>query len=108
VLFGTYRVLVDLGLGFGYHAKWLRQNATYLFGVDIFRAPLDVAKTKDVFDDLVVADALHLPFRREKRDRVTLIDLIEHLPKEEGSQLPRMLEPPVFVSTTNSKVSNRH
>jgi 2-polyprenyl-3-methyl-5-hydroxy-6-metoxy-1,4-benzoquinol methylase len=107
VLTGTYPTLVDLGSGFGYYSEALRKHADYLVGLDAFVPALRMAKGRKVYDDLIRADILHLPFRSKRIDCITLFDVIEHLSKNNGRRLLESLEPSVFLSTPNSDLSNR-
>jgi 2-polyprenyl-3-methyl-5-hydroxy-6-metoxy-1,4-benzoquinol methylase len=106
LLFGVYPTLVDLGSGFGYYGDELRKHAGYLVGLDLFLPSLNVAKDRRVFDDLVCADILNLPFLMDKVDCVTLFDVIEHLRKPSGRELLSSFPSSVFISTPNSEFSN--
>jgi 2-polyprenyl-3-methyl-5-hydroxy-6-metoxy-1,4-benzoquinol methylase len=106
-LIGSYRTLADLGAGFGHYAETLREHADYLVGLDAFVPALQMAKRKKVFHDLIRADILHLPLHSQSVNCVTLLDVIEHLSKNDGEKLLASLEPSVFVSTPCFHFSNK-
>jgi len=91
---GTISVL-DAGCGkgiWGYMLRALRENITYLCGADITTPYLNFVKEKKIYDDLVLCDVTHLPFRDKSFDVVLMAEVLEHLKKEQGFATIRELE----------------
>ena len=46
-----------------------------------------LGKRHRVYNDIILADARHLPFRRKSFDVILAAELVEHLEKKEGKYL---------------------
>ncbi len=88
--------LLDLGCGFGFHIPFPR--ADYKIGLDIHEPSLKHAKKR--YDDVILADVRTLPIRLESVDRVSLMEVIEHLDKDCGENLLSYLSRSVVLLTT--------
>lgn len=79
--------------------------ASYLVGIDIWKPYLAELKAQRIYDDLVLADAVNLPFNERSFDVVIACEIIEHLPKERGSTMlincERVARGKVVISTPN-------
>lgn len=90
--------ILDCGCGFGRNAHMIRsfvdQNSheIYLIGCDIFKEYLVQTKNYNPYDDLVLCDIKHLPFRFEVFDYIIASEVIEHLEKQTGLSLLKNLE----------------
>jgi 2-polyprenyl-3-methyl-5-hydroxy-6-metoxy-1,4-benzoquinol methylase len=82
------KTLIDLGCGFGRWGHLLRSEvdkhtqSTYMIGCDIYRPCLEETRKYNPYDDLVVCDLKHLPFRERVFDIALALEVIEHLPKK--------------------------
>jgi ubiquinone/menaquinone biosynthesis C-methylase UbiE len=87
--------VIDLGCGkgiWGYLFCASRENMTYLCGVDITPTYLKFVKERNVYDDLILCDCTHLPFRDRSFDLVLLSEVLEHLEKKQGYAVLKQLE----------------
>lgn len=96
--------ILDVGCGkgkMGYSIKvdWWYSSAAgiglslkYLVGADIFRPYIKFCKEHRIYDDLILCDATHLPFRKKVFDVILACEVIEHLEKERGYALIREIE----------------
>jgi len=88
--------ILDLGCGFGFHIPFPR--AEYKVGVDIHEYSLKEAKKR--FDDVILADVRKLPVRLKYFKRITLMEVLEHLERDEGEELLQRLSGCDVVLTT--------
>ena len=88
--------LLDLGCGFGFHISFPR--ADYKIGLDVHEPSLRYAKER--YDDVILADIRTLPLQLQLIDRISLMEVIEHLDKESGENLLRhLLQSNVLLTT---------
>ena len=108
-------VILDVGCGrgkWGYLLKvdyWYtkagrrKNKLNYVVGTDLHPKYLEFVKYHRVYDDLVLCDAKHLPFRDNVFDTVLLLEVIEHMVKNEGvkslKEAERVASRLVLVST---------
>lgn len=82
------KVILECAVGHGVWGYLLRseKNASdgYLVGFDLYKPYLKYCKKYKVYDDLVLADAKYLPFRRKSIDIILAAELLEHLELEDG------------------------
>jgi SAM-dependent methyltransferase len=83
---GYLHPLLDVCCGNGEALSLLfdQKRRGYVVGVDACADYLWEAKNKMVYDDLVLADVRHLPFRTHSFVTVLALEVIEHLPKRHG------------------------
>lgn len=85
---------LDVGCGRGTLGlllrAWGRKNE--MIGVDIWEEYLEDAKKNKVYDHLICCDARYLPFRKKTFVFTASIELLEHLPKEDGFSFIKELE----------------
>lgn len=100
--------LVDVGCGRGIIAALVRiyRSPRKIVGVDVFRPYLDFCRKMGLYDSLYQIDLrqVSLPFHSKEFDVATCIEVIEHLPKDEGLHLIDELERiagTVIVTTPN-------
>ena len=81
---------LDIGCGkgkWGYLLKTSHKPPSYIVGDDIDLNNLRYAKKHKIYDDVVLLDGRHLPFRDDSFDIVLAIEVIEHMEKIEGQKL---------------------
>jgi len=88
--------LIDVGCGKGIVGALMRiyRNATRLVGVDIFPPYIKFCKKYHFYDEVYAIDLrkIPLPFKNEEFEVATCIEVIEHLPKEDGEKMLGELE----------------
>lgn len=108
-------IVLDVGCGrgkWGYLLKvdyWYtkagrrKNKLDYVVGTDLHPEYLGFGKYHRIYDDLVLCDARHLPFRSHVFDTVLLLEVIEHMVKSEGirslKEVERVASRLVLVST---------
>jgi len=95
ILSSHHRKLLDVGYGYGWFGYKLRIECQFnepIIGFDIYKPYIAQIKRTEVYNDLIIGDARHLPFRDEAFDIVLAAELIEHLDKRDGLELIRECE----------------
>ena len=108
-----FGVGVDLGCGIGSAGRFLKPHFGWLIGVDHNAERIEVTSLRGHYDKVVLADLQEYqwPYGTEA---AFLIDVIEHMPKQDGFQLlSRLRSVPFVVITTPSRFHpwtyrNRH
>ena len=97
-----FKILVDLGIGFGEVAPVLKKHCDYLIGVD-----KDLERVKlsgyDILYDQLVEEDVRTYVIPDKVDAVSLFDLIEHLNLNDGLDLLKKIGFRFCILTTPSK-----
>ncbi|MEM3871082.1 MAG: class I SAM-dependent methyltransferase [Nitrososphaeria archaeon] len=99
--------LLDVGCGRGIIGAMVRIYRTpkRLVGIDAFRPYLDFCRHHNFYDELYEYDLRNsLPFSDKEFDVATCIEVIEHLPKNDGARLLLELEriaKKVIITTPN-------
>lgn len=99
--------LLDVGCGINSPVVHLSKRPPRLVGVDGFQPSIDESRSKNRHDDYVCSDLLAIDehFAENSFDCVMALDVIEHFPKEKGSELldkmERLASKRVVVFTTN-------
>ena len=87
------RSILDLGCGQGTAMKFINRYQKFLtLGVDIFMPYLRECKGQGTHNEYVLCDILSLPFQGKSFDIVLCMEVLEHLPKEEGLELIKAIE----------------
>lgn len=81
-----------LDIGCGPDSIVGRSIVGYRVGLDIFRDCLLQASKHGTHDDHVQGDVRRLPFREKSFDAVVLLEVLEHLPKDQGTALISSME----------------
>jgi SAM-dependent methyltransferase len=81
------KTVVDLGCGKGAWGRYLPfargVESAYKVGVEIFRPSIE--QCKRIYDEVVIADVAHMPFRERAFDFVFSVFVLEHLEKQQGN-----------------------
>jgi SAM-dependent methyltransferase len=97
-------VILDVGCGYGkwgyllkvdyWYTKSGRRGSElkYIVGVDSYIKYLQFVKHHKIYDDVVLCDAKYLPFRNRVFNTVLLLEVIEHMLKQEGVKLLKEAE----------------
>lgn len=88
------RSFLDVGCGTGEVMQVLNLHETkiYRVGIDIFRPSLERCHKNRTYDEVILCDIRHLPFRNKSFDVAYCVEVIEHLPKVYGYRLIEELE----------------
>lgn len=96
---------IDVGCGEGRFGKEFKKNVRYLIGIDYNPISLRRALNSGFYDEVLEADIHDMTF--PSANIAFLIEIIEHLSKDDGFRLLRNLRHiPVIVITTPSKYWN--
>ena len=100
--------ILDAGCGmgiWGYLLKVSRQASVRLVGIDLALPYLSFVKQRNVYDALVRGDLTRLPFQDKTFDYVLAVEVLEHLPKNQGrkfvSELERCCRKKIILTTPN-------
>ncbi|MDO9529022.1 MAG: class I SAM-dependent methyltransferase [Syntrophales bacterium] len=102
--------LLDLGCGSDSPISRFSSKIPYRVGVDIFDNSIWLSKKNNIHNEYIKIDILDVEneFKENSFDCVIAIDLIEHLSKEDGLKLLRIMEKiskkKVVISTPNGFV----
>lgn len=86
-----FNVCLDLGCGEGYYSQTIKEHCNFLIGVDHNLPRLSVAARFGRYDQLFLADIREYEPPLET-EAAFLLDVIEHIPKEDGVKLLEKLE----------------
>lgn len=97
------KTVLDCGCGIGRWGYLLRNKGFTVVGFDIKKSNLLEAKKYSKYQDLLLASASCPPFKDDAFDCLTAIELLEHLPKEQGGQflheIKRITRQKIVLST---------
>jgi SAM-dependent methyltransferase len=83
--------VLDLGCGPSSPIKSVK-HLSYSVGVELFEPYLLESKRQGIHNKYICSDIMSLSFDDNSFDAVILIDVLEHLPEEEGFELLRRVE----------------
>lgn len=89
--------IMDIGVGSGFYGEMIRRDLpdVQLYGMEPFKGYEN--SRYDCYDNIAYEDARTWPFT--DYDLFLMVDVIEHMSKEEGLRLLERLPGPVLVST---------
>jgi SAM-dependent methyltransferase len=78
--------ILDVGVRYAFAAKMIKHlgSKKRLLGVDIWLPNLLREDVRMAYDDLVLCDARHLPFRTNSVNVVLMFEIIEHMVKQDA------------------------
>ena len=91
---GDARSLLDIGCGIDSPLARLARKPSRTVGVDGFQPSIEESRRKQIHNDYVCCDLLEVAakFPAGSFECVMALDVIEHLPKENGLELIRQME----------------
>lgn len=100
--------LLDVGCGrHSFMSEVIKAQKFDATGLDIFEPNVEDARSNKVYRDVLVGDTRQLPFKSKEFDLVTLIEVLEHLDKEDGekalAELERVSRETVLITTPVGK-----
>lgn len=84
--------ILDVGCGEGKLMEEIKRKGQSIVGIDLHLPSIKEAKSLGIFDDVIICDALFLPFTSKTFDVVICSQVIEHLPKIKGVMLTVEIE----------------
>ncbi len=100
--------VLDIGCSAYSPIRFLTLSFSYSVGVDLCKTYIKESKQLNIHDDYVYSDIRHMNFKENSFDVVLALDVLEHLRKEEGSELIENMEKwakrKIIVFTTNGFV----
>lgn len=98
------RSVLDLGCGCSSPLQYIK--VPYSVGVELFEPYLKESKKKGIHDEYILADIRKVEFKPKSFDCVLALEVLEHLPKEEGYKLLEKMEgvarKKIVITTPNS------
>jgi SAM-dependent methyltransferase len=79
--------VLDLGCGKGLNSPLPGMPLARTLGVDIFQPYLEECRQKQLHSDYIKADIREIEFKDSSFDAVLMLEVLEHLSKEDGQQL---------------------
>src|SRR5580658_2383166 len=81
--------ILDVGCGYGKWGFLIKKylDHPYVVGIDAFEPHTHSARQLNVYDELLSASAIALPFADKSFDSAVACEIIEHLPREHGPLL---------------------
>lgn len=94
-----------LDLGCGPESPIQYCSAAHRFGVDIYKPFIEISQRKGIHQDYLVADAASVNFADKSFDAVVLIEVLEHLTKENGmillGKIEKWARKKIIITTPN-------
>ena len=82
--------VLDIGCGPNSPVQYC--SIRYSVGVDAFKPYIDSSKSKNIHTEYILGDINGINFENDSFDAVVLIEVLEHLTKEQGVELLRKAE----------------
>lgn len=82
--------MLDLGCGPASPIQYC--SVSYSLGVDIYKPFIEISQRKGIHQDYLVSDVASVNFADKSFDAVVLIEVLEHLTKEDGALLLEKIE----------------
>lgn len=84
--------VLDLGCGNNSSLRYCHIPKLYKVGVEIFKPNIEYSKHYNIHDEYICSDILKVDFSDNEFDAVILIQVIEHLKKEDGEIILTKME----------------
>jgi SAM-dependent methyltransferase len=88
--------ILDAACGLGRLGYYLRTSSykqpSYLIGIDLFLPNLEFVRDHRVYDDVVLCDISHIPFRNNSFATVIAREVLEHVEKRSGFDCLKEIE----------------
>ena len=112
----TSKVVLDCACGHGILGYLVRSekngDKAYLVGFDLRKFYVKYCKKHRIYNDIVLADARHLPFRRKSFDIILAVEIVEHLEEKDGNifldEVDVLCREVAIVSTPNGPAPEGH
>ncbi len=82
--------VLDLGCGSDSPIQYC--NISFSVGVELFESYLQESKKKGIHSEYIKADITKIEFKPKSFDAVICVEVLEHLPKEEGYRMIKKME----------------
>jgi len=79
--------VLDLGCGQGFNSPLEGMPLTYALGVEVFEPYLEECRRRKIHTDYIRADIRGIEFKDGSFDAVLMLEVLEHLTREEGRLL---------------------
>lgn len=100
---------LDLGIGYGKYGVLAKEYVwpTKLDGIEA-HADYITDLQRSVYDTIYIQDLMEFPFNDKVYDLYLMIDIIEHLTKEDGEKLLQMIPGDIIISTPKEFYQDDH
>jgi len=96
--------ILDIGFGrYSALSQVIRTQGFYAVGLDIFEPNVRASNGRGIYQSVICADVRALPIKDKQFDLVALVEVLEHLDKEDGqkalSELERVSREAILLTT---------
>ena len=112
----TDKIVLECAVGHGVWGNLIRSeknaNNAYLVGFDLHKNYVKSAKWHRIYDDIILADARHMPFRNKSFDIIIASEILEHLEQKDGknflNNIDELCREVAIISTPNEYIPPGH
>jgi SAM-dependent methyltransferase len=85
--------ILDIGCGrYSAVSQVIKTQSFYAIGLDIFEPNVRASNRRGIYQGVICADVRALPIKDKQFDLIILLEVLEHLDKEDGQKALRELE----------------